>query len=555
MLNNNKIRFYVYSSVLFRIFAVLYPKSKIRGRGKIPPFSTYCSPFMLDSEVINLVYGDLVRTSSNPNYGFQELSGSWGFRNSPEYNTKKLHFTRSMRELAKVCSVRYHGGCYFIYMSGIYVRVKTELLVEAYSMMVEHLRIVPMIGQKDIVKDFLNQVKFYNPLIPRRDIVAFSNGVLDLTDYSFHDFSPSYHVTYKHPYRYEPTAKCPKWHSFLHEVLPDKNQRLILQMFLGLGLIERGTAFNAYEGREANKVELCLILIGSGSNGKSVVYNTAVGLFGSDRISSADYDELTAGGDEGMRSRTLMEDALFNWSSDSDSRTFGRKRTGVFKRIVSGEPITVRKIGENVREEARLPYLIFNLNELPYPDDQSLGFIRRLQFVSFDVTIPVERQNKALSYELVSEYSGIFNWVVRGCKEVKRRKFVFPTSEGNRKQVIQAQLSVNPVLAWVNSYNIRPEKKVRGEICEWIPSSVMLESLARFCDDNNAEMVSNTKFGWTMNKIGRGFAKRRRSRGVEYQVYGCTEEYIKHPFVLNDPDTDMHIDYVDEKGTYITDDD
>ena len=116
-------------------------------------------------------------------------------------------------------------------------------------------------------------------------------------------------------------------------------------MFLGLGLIERGTVYNPCEGKDCAKVELCLILIGSGSNGKSVIFNTAMGIYGRDRISGIDYDELTSPGDEGMRARRLLRDALFNWSSDSDSRTFGRKRTGVFKRIVSGEPVTDRKIG------------------------------------------------------------------------------------------------------------------------------------------------------------------------------------------------------------------
>jgi phage/plasmid-associated DNA primase len=94
-----------------------------------------------------------------------------------------------------------------------------------------------------------------------------------------------------------------------------------------------------------------------------------------------------------MRARRLLRDAIFNWSSDSDQRTFGRRRTGVFKRIVSGESVTDRKLGEDVKENYNIPFLIFNLNELPYADDQSLGFIRRLQFISFDVSIPKERQN------------------------------------------------------------------------------------------------------------------------------------------------------------------
>lgn len=511
---------------------------------------------MLDRDVINQVYGNLLSEASSPNYSFHELSGSWGFRTGQIYAEKRIKFMKNLRELARNCHILYGQGHYFIFDGRIYVTIRKDLLLAAYRLLIEHMCIVPMMENKASGEEFANWVHYYNPLIERRDLIAFSNGVLDLSDYSFNEFNPRYHVTYMHPYPFNEKAKCPMWLNFLHEVLPDKNSRLILQMFLGLGLIERGTAYNQYEGRDSNKVELCLILIGSGANGKSVIYNTAMGIFGKDRISSADYEELTMGGDEGMRARTLLHEALFNWSSDSDSRSFGRKRTGVFKRIVSGEPVTVRKLGENVKEEGRLPYLIFNLNELPYPDDQSLGFIRRLQFVTFDVTIPVERQNKALSYELTREYPGIFNWILRGSRELKRRKFVFPSSEGNRRQVLLAQLKVNPVNAWVGAYQMRPEPNTKNELFQYISARTLLKSLEQFCEDNDVDMVSSQKFGQTMRKIGKGFYKKRTTGGAYvYQIFGCPEERLHDHFVIGDPDNDMDIDYVHEKGTFVNEED
>lgn len=511
---------------------------------------------MLDKDALNQLFSVLLKEASTPNYLFNELSGSWGFRTSAEYADKRVHFMKSLRELARNCNIRCFDGRYYIFDGRIYTTVKKDLLLAAYQMLIEHLRIVPMMDNKTVGYEFLKWISYYNPLEVRKDVIAFSNGVLDLVNLSFNDFNPRFHVTYMHPYPYEPKARCPMWLSFLHEVLPDKNSRLILQMFLGLGLIERGTAYNQYEGRESNKVELCLILIGGGSNGKSVVYNTAIGIFGKDRISSADYEELTGSGDEGMRARTLLHDALFNWSSDSDPRTFGRKRNGVFKRIVSGEPVTVRKIGEDVKEENHLPFLIFNLNELPYPDDQSLGFIRRLQFVTFDVTIPVERQNKALSYELTKEYPGIFNWILRGSRELKRRKFVFPSSEGNRRQVLLTQLKVNPVLAWVGAYQMRPEPMAKGEQCKYIAAKTLIKSLEQFCDDNDVEMVSVQKFGQTMRKIGKGFFKKRITGGAwVYQIFGCSEDRLHEHFVITDPDNELALDYVHEKGTFVNEDD
>lgn len=260
---------------------------------------------------------------------------------------------------------------------------------------------------------------------------------------------------------------------------------------------------------------------------------------------------MTATGDEGMRARRLLREAIFNWSSDSDQRTFGRKRTGVFKRIVSGESVTDRKLGEDVKENYNIPFLIFNLNELPYSDDQSLGFIRRLQFISFEITIPKDKQNPALSRELVEEYPGIFNWILRGSRELRRRKFVFPSSEGNRRQILLAQLQMNPVLSWINSYQMRKEPAALHENPVHISTSELYSSLDRFCKDNDVETPSKQKFGHTMGRFG--FCKKHYPDGYRYIVYGCNEARLRESFIVQD--ANMQMDYIEEKGTFIKEDD
>lgn len=507
---------------------------------------------MRDDTVIDKIYAGLLRLCSNGDFNFEKFKGPWGYRTSESYQNKKLDFIEKIRMLAKDCSIKFYDGNFYMYDDKIYVIIREELIVAAYNLLIEHLRIVPMLGDKGVCKQyFLDIIRYFNPLLPRHDLIAFKNGVLDLKEYRLYDFHPRFHCLYYHPYEYNEKAKCNKWNNFLHEVLPDKNSRLILQMFLGLGLMERGTVYNPYEGKNAAKIELCLILLGGGANGKSTIYDTAIGIFGKERISGLDYDDLTATGDEGMRARRLLREAIFNWSSDSDQRTFGRKRTGVFKRIVSGESVTDRKLGEDVKENYNIPFLIFNLNELPYSDDQSLGFIRRLQFISFEVTIPKDKQNPALSRELVAEYPGIFNWILRGSRELKRRKFVFPSSEGNRRQILLAQLQMNPVLAFVNAYQMRKEPQALHENPVYISTSDLLDSFERFCRDNNVDVPSKQKFGHSMGRFG--FAKKHYPEGHRYLVFGCNEDRIKEPFVIQD--ANMQVDYIEEKGTFITEDD
>lgn len=526
----------------------------------------YIVHFMEDSKVIEFVYSDMLRVSSGSDYHFDRLRGYWGNKVDGSYDSKYELFRDSLVRLSKSLRVRYFRDSYYIFDGRIWVRINQSLLCVAYDQFLGHYGITTMMSRRMPMQQwFLEQIKWFNELRPRSSLIAFENGVLDLDNTKvgyvgkngnmlFHEgFSDKFHVTNIRPYKYDENAKCRKWYNFLHEVLPDKNQRLILQMFLGLGLMNRSSVYGMFNGKDSAKIELCLILLGSGANGKSTIYDTAIGIFGKDKISGLDYDDLTAGGDEGMRARSLIGEAIFNWSSDSDQNTFARKRTGVFKKVVSGERVTVRKIGENVMEEVHLPYLVFNLNELPKTDDTTNGMLRRFQFVSFDVTIPKEKQNPALSRELVEEYSGIFNWIVRGCKELRRRKYIFPDSEGHRRQMLLTQLKANPVISWANCYGLRPDACVRTETYLWLPVSTMMKSLEQFCEDNNADMVSKQKFGATMSKIRGGFYKRRFADGMRYRVYGCTEEHLMDSFIIKNED--MGTDYLPEKGTFILEDD
>lgn len=487
---------------------------------------------MTEDESRQMIYEELMERSKSDEYKFVYLVRQFEERHWRFEPDLENDIVDEIYRLAKNCSIRWHNNSFCIFNGAIYVSVKTNIVLSAFKVWLSRIGLkIPQRKKTDIFKnEFMEQIKIGNKLEPRLDIIAFKNGILDLNDMAFYPHNERFHVTYMHPYNYNKKAKCPMWQSFLHEVLPDKRSRMILQMFLGLGLIERGTIYNQYEGRERPKIELCLILIGSGANGKSVIYQTAMGVFGQDRISGADYDELTMQGDEGMRARRLLRDAIFNWSSDSDSRTFGRKRTGVFKRIVSGEPTTDRQIGGNVEQNYRMPYLIFNLNELPYPEDTTLGFIRRLQFISFDITIPASRQNKTLASDLTREYSGIFNWILRGAREIKRRKFQFPDSEGSRRQLLLAQMRGNPVVAWVNAYRVRSIEGANREQSVYISAKDIMASIEQFCDDNDTPMVSQQKMGQTMSNLH--FDKKRTPSGFEYRVFGVGLQDIFKPFII-----------------------
>ena len=467
---------------------------------------------------------------------FGKLGGNWGYKSSELFLDRKLQFLQASRDLAKSVHVLYGEGKFYAFNGMMYEVIDEVVLKQAYLRLLERFNVIMMLNDQKAFNDyFLDVIKMYNPLEQKFDVVAFKNGVLDVGSGVFHKHNPKYHCTYYHNYNYQPKADCPMWKDFLREVLPDRNARLTLQMYMGLGLIERNTVYTQEEAENGGSVELCLLLIGGGSNGKSVVFNTAMGVFGSRRISGVDYEDLVSEGDEGMRARSLMRGKIFNWCSDASPRQFGRK-TDKFKRIVSGEPITDRKIGGNVAENYQCPYLIFNLNDIPLTDDKSYGFIRRLQYIPFNVTIPREKQNTALSFELQKEYPGIFNWVMRGCRAIKNRGFQFPDSDGQRRYLLLTKLNACPVLAWVDAYGIRAKGKTSEPYLE-LDTKEICRLVTRFAQDNGYyDDVHANGIGRALTgKVGTEgvvFYKKHTAEGNFYRFYGVTREYLEQPIHL-----------------------
>lgn len=515
---------------------------------------------MENGMAIDTLHSELLELSRDSRYSFDRFRCDWGRMNAPRYNELKAGFSRSLRELAKASPVKYckGSGMFYMFNGKVYEQIPVSVVEQAYQVLMLDLGIGPMMYNASVRKDsFVSVIQSYNILRPSFSLVAFKNGIIDfasgLKNPRVMPFSPEYHVTYYHPYDFNQKARCDRFDNFINEVLPDKASREILQMFLGLGLIERGMAYNLYEGTASNKVELCLLLVGTGANGKSVLFDIACALFGNDKISKMDYAELTADGDEGMRGRYTTRNAIFNWSSDSDPRKFGKRNTGMFKRIVSGEPVPIRKLGQDISDPNNIPYLIFSLNELPLSDDSTLGFIRRLQYVSFDVTIPKDRQDPELAAKIIkSELSGVFNWVFEGSLKIKRRKFRFPSAEGSKLQMLKSLIVSKPILAWIRAYGMRGGAVTKGEIFVWFKSSDLYAYFTRFCKDNDVEdknIPPIQKFGRDMwNAFG--FERKKSSVGCVYKVFGALEADLKQQFLIGEVEEEKE----EERKSFIQDD-
>lgn len=499
--------------------------------------------YMTDGEKLDFIYTSFLKQSNDPKYAFGSLRDNWGYTNTPLYNNNKARFEMSMEMFARDCQLRFNDGRYYFFNGKYYDIVSDEVVEMAYEMLLRDLCIGPMMHKTVIRREgFMRTVAFRNSFKTRLDLLGFENGVLDLStpkNPRFIDFSADLPITYYRPYRYDENAKCDRWQFFLREVLPDKTSRTILQMFLGLGLTQRSVAYSDEWRHGTGKIELCLFLIGGGANGKSVIFEVMRALFGDSKISKLDYSTLTDDGDSGMRGRLPLRGMIFNWSSDSNPRSFSKRtcEEGVFKKLVSNEPVQIRGIGRNVEDCTEIPYLIFNMNSLPELNDSSDGMMRRMQIIPFDITIPRSKRDPNLANSIIrNELPGVFNWVMRGTKELFRRKFRFPDAEGSQMAMLRALITRSPVTAWVKTYKIRNDKDVPNENAAYILGADLYDVFVRFCKDNDVDdhlIPTPNRFGREM-RDNLHFFKKRTGSGIYYEMYGITLERLKQPIFITD---------------------
>ncbi len=230
--------------------------------------------------------------------------------------------------------------------------------------------------------------------------------VVDLATGKGTPHDPSYLITQVTNARFDPTAKCPTWLRTVDEVTGgDVETAKFLQRFFGYCLT--GSV-------QEHELLLC---VGTGRNGKGVLFRTLFTLLGS-YATVCPLDMLTVKNNEnhpqelanlhGKRLALIAE-------TDREKKLASAK----MKTLTGGDPISARRMNENAW--TFMPGHKFVITGQHEPeaagDDKALwARIRRVLFpVSFE-----GRENRNLESQLLNELSGILNWCIEGCLEWQR---------------------------------------------------------------------------------------------------------------------------------------
>ena len=122
-----------------------------------------------------------------------------------------------------------------------------------------------------LYKHFLSAAHLPSPTIQKdKVLINLRNGTVEIDSdgMQVRNFDKADFLTYQLPFCYQTEAACPIFQRFLQEVLPDKELQLVLAEFF------------AYIFTKHLKLEKCLLLYGTGANGKSVFFEIINNLIG-----------------------------------------------------------------------------------------------------------------------------------------------------------------------------------------------------------------------------------------------------------------------------------
>lgn len=202
---------------------------------------------------------------------------------------------------------------------------------------------------------------------------------------------------------YDADAKCERFRQFLQEVFAvdaDKKQKIrLLQEFFGYVLIT------------SCEFERLLLLVGSGSNGKSVIITTLMSLIGEQYVSSVLPNQF-----ERLPQLAHLHGKLANIITEIPEGSV--IADAKIKSITSGESMTAEhKFGHPFDFK---PYstLIFSANHLPHTKDSSQAFFRRVEVLTFNVSFTGDIRDTTLKDKLTGELPGILNFALKGLKRL-----------------------------------------------------------------------------------------------------------------------------------------
>lgn len=293
------------------------------------------------------------------------------------------------------------AGNLYYFDKGTYHR-NAEVLIEElyYRWLVECQKVEDFKARK--AKDIAEFIAITASVLwdrPTCDYISLLNGLYNVHTQAIEPHNPDWLTTVQIPITYDANAKCPAWDAFLSEVLPINGGAQYLMEIIGIAMVPF-TSLQKY-----------IILVGSGSNGKSTYLNGLQAAVGKRNISNIALHALTNPNERFVKAGLVGK--LLNVFGDLSAEKI--KDASHIKVLTGEDTLTIEE--KHKQAYSYMPYTryIFSCNEVVRSDDETDGYKRRYVHIPFMQKFTVDPgKGKELSETLASpgELSGLANKVL-----------------------------------------------------------------------------------------------------------------------------------------------
>lgn len=358
------------------------------------------------------------------------------------------------------------NGQLHIYKDGIYVPGHAEI----ESQMIKHIPHLKRANRSEVLA-YLEimidgEAKTTNP-----NVIAFTNGLYNIKDGSFRDFTPDVVITNKIPWPYNPAAYSELLdHTLDRLACNDPEVRALLEEMVGYCLYRR------------NELGKAFILIGDKSNGKSTFLHVVKNMLGDSNIASLDLKEL------GDRFKTAeLFGKLANIGDDIGDEFIAN--ASVFKKLVTGDRVNVERKGQDPFEFNNYAKFLFSANNIPRMKDKTGAVQRRLVIVPFDAKFtPNDPDFRPFIKDKLCEQDSMEYLIVLGLKALKSvlGKAQFTTSKRVQGQLDEYEQNNNPIIGFIQ------EVGLDGIVNE--ATNTVYRRYKEYCIANNFQALSAIEF-------------------------------------------------------------
>lgn len=410
------------------------------------------------------------------------------FKKPVFFNKGNFLFDKFSVFMRNECHVIRINGNLHIYQNGVYVAGKNAIM----SKMIEYIPTLKSSQRKEVL-DYLELIVDEADYKDTSNYICFKNGIYDITTDELLPFSPEIIVTNKINHNYNPDATSEILEKMLNNIsCGDAGIRSLLEEMAGYCMYRR------------NELRKAFILTGDKKNGKSTYLDMVTRMLGDNNISALDLSDLCTT----FRPAEIVG-KLANIGDDIGDEFI--KNPAIFKKVVSGDRITVEKKGADPFQFSNYAKLLFSANDIPRIKDKSGAVIDRLIIIPFNATFDKNSPDfdPFIKYKLRKPdvIEAFIQLALDGlCRVLTNQEFT--TTEAVTKELEEYELNNNPVLLFFKEHKVIDQT-----------SSGAYRDYRMFCVENNYNPMSQIEFSKTVRKTFGCHVEERKIDGKRVRVF------------------------------------